>query len=103
MEWHLTKNELPKENVYVLIHIPNEPWEAGTSTVFYDIAKVVKGISEEEREKLDDSNPRKTTYCFGDVFGNNLVPYQWETFGPATYFGQEVVAWAYIDEFKGEE
>lgn len=102
MEWHLTKNELPKENVYVLIHIPNKHWDAGTSTVFYDVAHIVKGITEEEREKLDDFNPRKRTYCLGDVFGNNLVPYEWQTFGPITYFGQEVVAWAYIDEFKGE-
>lgn len=102
MKWHLTKKELPKENVYVLIHIPYQPWQAETTTVFYDIAKIVKGISEKERKKLNNLDPRKTTYCFGDEYGNNLVPYEWKTFGPASYFGQEVLAWAYIEEYKGE-
>lgn len=102
MKWHLTKKELPKENVYVLIYIPNQPWIDESNTVFYDVAKLEKGISQNERINLNNSNPRKKIICFGDEWGNNLVPYRWKTFGPVSYFGQEVKAWAYIEEYKGE-
>ena len=101
IKWHLTKEELPKENEYVLIYVPNRPWNSNSSTVFYKVACLIKGISMKEREMMSNSNPRKKEYRFGDEWNNNLVPYAWKEFGPGEYVGQEVVAWAYIDEFKG--
>lgn len=98
-EWHDPKKELPEEYRPVIIWIPNMPWhhsEVG-KMVFYDIAWLIKGITKEERNKMKECR-RKHEYRFGDEEGNNLVPYEWETFGPMKYFGQEVKAWAYFDE-----
>ena len=96
MEWKLTKNELPEENVYVLVHIKNEFNNCDVKN-YYAVARIEKGISEEERDKMPEC-PRKRRYYPGDVFGNNLVPYNWSTIGPAAFFGQEVDKWAYIDD-----
>lgn len=99
LKWRDPKKELPKEYEAVIIWIPNMPWSDSDvgKGIFYDIAWLVKGISEEER-KLMKPCSRKREYRLGDEGGNNLVPYIWDTFGPMKYFGQEVKAWAYFDE-----
>ena len=99
MKWHLTKDELPEKNEYVLCYVPGRPWfdDTDNDTYHYVVAKLVKGISQEEREALSDDNPRKRKFTTGDECFNNLVPYEWITFGPDSFFGQEVIAWTYID------
>lgn len=99
-EWNDTKYSLPDEGVRVLIFDGN-----------VQVAKLVKGISEKEREKMkngempDDfcelwsknkviSVRRSEIYRKGDEFGNNLVPYQWEACGfPRDWWGQDVTHW----------
>ena len=103
MKWHLTKDKLPEENRLVIIYVPDEPWSwHGKGDIHYKIAWLVRGLSKEDRKKLAKDDPRKNTYCNADEHGNNLVPYCWEEFGPDCYFGQEVKAWAYFDEFEGK-
>ena len=99
MKWHLTKDELPEKNEYVLCYVPGRPWSsnADNDTHHYVVAKLIKGISKKEREALPDDDPRKRRFTTGDEWSNNLVPYEWYPFGPGSYFGQEVIAWAYID------
>lgn len=100
MNWKLTKDELPKEHVPVLIAIGDMTHVSKEDEylAMYDVAWIEKGISEEERNNLPDDDDRKNIYKSCDEDGNNLVPYSWETFGPQEYFGQDVYAWAYIDE-----
>ena len=94
--------KLPLPGKYVLIHLTKDNWHDSEDPegVYWDVAKLVQGISKEERAALEDSDNRKHTYCFGDEEGNNLVPYSWETFGPSQYFGQEVDQWEYLPERK---
>ena len=93
-EWISVKDRLPEENEYVLI------WCIGE----IQVARIEKGISEEERAKMkrgelpdpEIRRGRKRSSCyFGcDVQGNNEVPYRWEANGgPMDWFGQDVTHW----------
>ena len=104
MKWHLTEKELPEENRLVIAYVPNRNWHwNGKGDIHYALVWLVKGISQQEREKLPLNDKRKNTIYSRDEYGNNLVPYCWEEFGPAHFYGQEVKAWAYIEEYKGEQ
>ena len=75
MKWHLREKELPEENRLVIIYVPNRPWcWHGKGDIHYVIAWLEKGI--------------KKTY--------------WDTFGPDSFREEEVMAWSYFDEYKGE-
>lgn len=103
MIWHLTEKELPEEHKLVVAYIPNRPWHwNGKGDIHYKIVWLEKGISKKEREKLLTTDVRKNIYSSADEFENNKKPYCWNEFGPDQFFGQEVVAWAYFDEYKGE-
>lgn len=103
MEWKLTEKELPEEERIVLMYVPERPWDfVGKGDVHYVVGWLEKGISLKKREQLPDNSKRKHYFFSCDEYGNNLVPYCWDTFGPDRFFGQEVKAWAYIDEFEGE-
>lgn len=103
MKWHLTEKELPEENRLVIVYVPNRPWKwEGKGDIHYKIAWLERGISLQEREKMSTNNKRKYVFDSRDEYGNNLVPYCWKEFGPDEFFGQEVKAWAYFDEYKGE-
>lgn len=88
--------KLPPEKKYVLIHVPNMPWidENDQVGVFFKVARLVKGISQEERKALSDNDPRKKSFHAEDEWGNNKFPYIWEEFGGHTYWGHEVKAWS---------
>lgn len=104
MKWHLREKELPEEDRLVIIYVPDRPWSwSGKGDIHYKIAWLVKGITQKERDLLPDTDERKRQFFPGDEFSNNEVAYCWETFGLDSFFGQEVVAWAYFDEYKGEE
>ena len=96
----ISKGEMPPEGKYILIYVPDRPWRDSTDQrgVFWKVAKFVKGISLEERRKLENSdNPvdreRARWFTSADEFGNNRRPYYFDTFGPDSYFGQEVDIW----------
>jgi hypothetical protein len=94
MEVFLTKDKLPNNNEYVLAYFKDRPWSSpGTDQHKWVVVQFIRGISLDERSKLLDSDTRKKTYRFGDEWGNNEVPYEWDTFGPNSFFGQEAVCW----------
>ena len=110
-EWISVEDRLPEENEYVMI------WCGECQ-----IARIEKGISEEQRNamkrgELDDpcetgwtlssgyfTLKRSQSYKACDEQGNNRVPYCWyANDGPMKWFGQEVTHWAYLPQPpKGE-
>jgi len=97
--WKYTKDELPKEGKYVLVHLIDEDEEDDT----YSVAKIKIGISEEERDRLldeDEDDERGNLYCGEDEDGNNEAPYIWLTPGADDYFGQDVDRWLEIPELN---
>ena len=101
-EWHYTKDKLPEPYKACVIWVPNRPWEWEEvgSGIFYKVAIFVPGLSLKEREKMKECKRKHEWYKYDEGSGNNAVPYGWEEFGPDFYFGQEVIAWTYIEEIK---
>jgi len=109
--------QLPPSNTYVLGRHNLDNWhdsddQAGVQFV---VVKLVEGISQSTREKmlsreiedpmvgepeviseelgLGTDGKRSSLYTSGDEHGNNTVPYAWDTFGPTSFFGQEITHW----------
>ena len=99
MSWISTKNQLPEEGKYVLARHNIGTWidRGDKENVDCVVVKLVKGISKTERKSLPDDDPRKTRYTSADEHGNNLVPYNWEMFGPDSFFGQTITHWMPIE------
>ena len=108
--WIPCSERLPKENVYVLV------WCGEVK-----IARIIHGISKEQRAKMQDgaiddpvsygwnlSNgyfkvKRSESYRTCDENGNNKVPYCWDCIY-GEMFGQDVKAWMPLPEpYKGEQ
>ncbi len=91
-----SKDVLPPEGIYVLVHLNSNNWIANDiAGVYWDVATLKKGVSMKEREAMENCK-RKRIYRSEDEFGNNTAPYCWEPFGPSTYFGQEVDEWMHL-------
>lgn len=114
--------DLPPEGKYVIAKHNCGNWndsddQENVNTV---VVKLVKGISIQERKLMADGilpdkyendtikpglpftpndtlTTRSEIYRFGDEFANNLVPYQWKTFGPTSFFGQEITHYCFIE------
>jgi hypothetical protein len=88
---------LPPEGKYVICKHNLGTWSDTDDQdgVNYIVAKMVKGISEAERALMPECE-RKRTYKCGDVIGNNKVPYAFHTFGPQSFFGQDIVEWDWL-------
>jgi hypothetical protein len=109
--------------ISVADHLPKETKEDGKPLYVLiwcgscQIARIKKGISEEERAamkcgKIPDpyeygwsastgtiKYKRSDVYKGYDVHCNNLVPYRWYApGGPMDWFGQEVTHWAYLPD-----
>lgn len=105
-EWISVKERLPEEGKYVIVWVGSA-----------QVARIEKGITEEERQKMKNGEiedrieygwsqstgfmplKRSDLYKSCDVFGNNLVPYCWKANGgPMEWFGQNVTHWMPLPE-----
>lgn len=75
--WTDVKDSLPPLGIYVLVHLKDQPWLDSTDPdgVFHDVVKLVK---------QDWYMP------------NNKGEHIWQSFGPASYFEQDVDRWTAI-------
>lgn len=104
-KWILCKDELPPCNRFVLGYFPNKPWSWTTKDgedidPKYVVVIRRQGISKLERDALPDTDKRKIEFHGCDEDGNNQVPYNWETFGSSTFFGQDCEAWMEIPTYE---
>lgn len=99
----ISNGELPPENKYVLIYCHERPWMDTDDpiNVSWKVAKFIRGISKAEREAMGNSL-RARIYRDCDEWGNNLVPYGFEEFGPDTYWGQEIDIWCELPSLEEE-
>ena len=101
----ISNGEMPPANKYILIYAGNRPWHDrdDQKNVYWKVAKCIYGISMEQRTILENSENisdryRASIFRTGDEFGNNLVPYCFEEFGPDSYFGNEIDVWMPLPE-----
>ena len=73
------KSEFPKERQYVLGKLKDKPWIDSKDKEGNRFFVVVK-------------------FCKTEIEENNIVPWYWDTFGPATYFGQDIEEWWDLQE-----
>jgi hypothetical protein len=97
---------LPEEGKYVIVWVGS-----------VQVARIEKGITEEERQKMKNGEvedrieygwsqstgciplKRSNLYKACDVHGNNRVPYCWKANGgPMEWFGQKVTHWMPLPE-----
>lgn len=122
-QWNKTSEHLPPDGKYVLVHLTKDNWKDSDDPagVGFKVAKIKRGISAADRALMqsgaipDPAEPgyatlgydgiqkypattRSRLECAEDEGGNNLRPYQWISFGPGNYFGQEVDYWMEIPE-----
>lgn len=117
MSWISTKDKLPEEGKYVLARHNRGTWNDSTdqANVNCVVVKLVRGISIEEREKMKkgelpqtlekgwclsegwSETERSRVYKAEDEDGNNQVPYNWQMFGPDSFFGQTITHWMPIE------
>ncbi len=102
MNWISTKDKLPEEGKYVIVRHNRGTWHDSTdqANVNCVVAKMRKGLSLKDREKLDPKSERARTYRSEDEHGNNLVPYYFDTLGPDSFFGQTITHWMPIEPLK---
>ena len=114
-EWLKELKQLREQTKWIPVSeesLPDEKWVLGYINNFHDgegaphrcVVKIRKGISKKERARLEKlKDPRAYQFYSYDECGNNLVPYAWDTWGPGSYFGQQVVAWCELPEpYKAE-
>ena len=83
LRWHRPDDRLPKAGRYVLAQLIRDNWidREDMDGCRYDVVKLII------LKRADQKG------------GNNQRPYFWDTFGPDSYFGQDVTRWTY---FRGE-
>lgn len=101
MELINPKDRLPDDGEYVLAYFGNQPWGDDNDVKgnrFWKVVRIQKGLSKKDRDLLPTSDPRKTCYHASDEDSNNRVPYNWEEFGPSSFFGQECMFWCELPD-----
>lgn len=91
-----TTDKLPKAGKYVLGYYEGDNWMDSTDPFGckFVVVTMVKGLSLKKRKKLKKKGKKRAnTYKYGDQGGNNKEAYAWETFGPSTFFGQQIKWW----------
>lgn len=103
IDWIKTTYRLPEEGQQCICLRNQTNWLDGNGgAIHHVLAFFRKGLSQEDRDKLPDTDERKRTYCSEDEWNNNLVPYRWEQFGPGSQFGQDISYWAPAPEMPPE-
>lgn len=121
MKWISVKDRLPEEGKYVLARHNRHTWndDDDQNNVNCVVVKLKKGISKEERELMKEGRldcktirmidcgglwsgssrdiPRYNIRRAEDEDGNNLVPYNWDSFGATSFNGQEITYWTNIE------
>ncbi len=100
-QWISVKDRLPEGGKYVLCRHTRGTWRDSQDqeNVNCVVLKFVRGISIAEREKMAwDSSDRKRIYKSEDEHGNNQRPYNWQEFGPDSFFGQDISHWMPLPE-----
>jgi len=101
--WNEIKSEkdLPPEGKYVFGKHNRGTWhdDRDQKNVNTVVIILVKGISEKERKEMPECK-RKNVWKFGDEEGNNTVPYEWDTFGLDSFFGESITHWMEIPDVK---
>ena len=120
MNWINTKDILPENGKYVLAKHNRGTWSdiSDQDNVNCVVVKFVRGISIEEREQMKKGEfphtlkrywsffkeygtvERSRVYKAEDEGDNNKVPYNWQMFGPGSFFGQEITHWTPIEPFN---
>jgi len=120
-----TEKDLPPEGKYVWArHNKDNHFDSDDQYgVNFVVVKLVKGISKAQRNTLSILRITKTVRQFVDTsitptgccikhslacnlysgcdeWGNNEKPYNWESFGPSSYFGQEITHWMEIPKVE---
>ena len=97
LSWISTSVRLPAEGKYVLARHNRGSWidKGDPENVNCVVVKLVRGISKKEREESGEK-----TYVAADEWDNNLVSYNWEQFGPDSFFGQTITHWLPIPQIK---
>ncbi len=90
------EDELPPEGVYVLVHLTLGNWRDSSDQdgVYFKVAKLKRGLTQVERDRLPDFDVRKRTYRGADEWSNNQRGFCWNEFGSSSWFGQDVDYWA---------
>ncbi len=99
------QDDLPGDNSYVLAWVPSRPWNDSHDPEglrFWRVLKFQRGITQAEREALPYRDKRKKIFRGCDEWDNNKCGYNWQEFGPGSYFGQEVKAWIDLSELNQE-
>lgn len=96
MHWISTNEQLPPAGKYVFARHKRATWidRDDQENVNVVVVKRVEGISLAEREKINDE--RAKIYRSEDESHNNRKPYNWQAFGPDSFFGQEITHWMAI-------
>lgn len=98
MNWISVKDKLPVNGQAVLVCYCGGNWSSEHTLSDgetyrewkWQVAKFVLGRSAEEVANTGIIRSE-------DQYGNNLVPYIWDEFGPGQLFGQDVSHWCAID------
>lgn len=92
-------DKLPQDRTYVLVKHNRQNFRDNDHPegVRWAVVKFVRGLSLEDRARLDNSDERKRLWLNEDErSGNNLRPYLWQCFGASAFFGQEIECWTYL-------
>jgi hypothetical protein len=103
MQWVSIEKEQPRHGQAVLVRYSRDNWHSPHTLADglprkhwrWQAAIFVRGRTAEEAKAAN-------VYRSQDQWGNNLVPYEWQTFGTGNLFGQEVTHWAAITDPVGD-
>ena len=99
-EWISVKDKMPEQDKYVVVRHAKGNWrdDRDQANVSCVVAKMVTGLSLKDRAKLDPTSDRAKSIRCADEWGNNKVPYKFDTFGLSSFFGQDITHWMPLPE-----
>ena len=104
MEVISVDKRLPKNNTFVLVHLTKDNWfdsDDPQGGRYWVVAKFRRGLTQQDRGKLPDGDPKKEAYGSSDEWCNNERGFDWKPFGRGNFFGQEVDYWCELPTHPG--